>query len=139
MDDIEHAITVLSQLQALGVTILLDDFGTGHSSLAYLARLPLNKIKIDKSFVSRLEHDVASRAITDAMLALGHTLGLEVVAEGIESQPVLDYLRSRRCHQAQGYYLSKPMPGEVFQAWCRQHWEGMKQADCEDVRRVHLL
>lgn len=109
-------------MKALGVIILLDDFGTGYSSLAYLARLPLNKIKIDRSFVSQLENDLASRAITDAMLTLGQTLGLEVVAEGVESQFALDYIRTHNCGQAQGFIFSKPMSGERFSAWCR-NWE----------------
>jgi diguanylate cyclase (GGDEF)-like protein/PAS domain S-box-containing protein len=121
MDDIEHAIALLSELKALGVKILLDDFGTGHSSLAYLARLPLNKLKIDKSFISRLESDVASRAVTDAMLALGHTLNLDMVAEGVESTTELDYLQSRGCQQAQGYFFSKPMAGDAFQSWYREN------------------
>ena len=117
MDDIQHAISVLNQLKALGVTILLDDFGTGHSSLAYLARLPISKVKIDKSFISHLENDIASRAVTDAMLALSHTLGLQVVAEGIESVGTLEYIRSRNCQQGQGYLFSKPLSNESFQNW----------------------
>lgn len=117
MDDIQHAISVLGQLKALGVTILLDDFGTGHSSLAYLARLPINKVKIDKSFIAQLESDLASRAVTDAMLALSHTLGLQVVAEGIESATTLEYIRSRGCQQGQGYFFSKPLSNESFQDW----------------------
>lgn len=124
MDDIQHAISVLSQLKALGVRILLDDFGTGHSSLAYLARLPLNKVKIDKSFILQLESDVASRAVTDAMLALSHTLGLEVVAEGIESVSTLEYLQSRGCQQGQGYLLSKPLSSESFPDWYCEHRQG---------------
>jgi EAL domain-containing protein (putative c-di-GMP-specific phosphodiesterase class I) len=117
MDDIEHAISVLSKLKALGITILLDDFGTGHSSLAYLARLPLNKVKIDKSFISNLESDLASRAVTDAMLALSHTLGLQVVAEGIDSPSTLEYMRSRNCQQGQGFLFSKPVSQSSFQDW----------------------
>ncbi|MGN6388727.1 MAG: putative bifunctional diguanylate cyclase/phosphodiesterase, partial [Burkholderiaceae bacterium] len=120
MDDIDHAAQVLSELKALGVAIALDDFGTGQSSLAYLARLPLNKIKIDKSFISRIESDVASRAVTDAMIALGRTLNLEVVAEGVEAAAVLDYLQSRGCQQAQGYYFGRPMSGEALEAWYRE-------------------
>lgn len=121
MDDVEHAISVLTQLQAMGVKILLDDFGTGHSSLFYLANLPLDKIKIDKAFVSRLESDVASRAVTDAMLALGRTLNLDVVAEGIESPAALDYFRANGCQQAQGFLISKPLAGEEFESWYFDH------------------
>lgn len=117
MHDIDHAISVLTQLRALGLTILLDDFGTGHSSLAYLTRLPLDKIKIDKSFIFQLEKDTGSRAVTDAMLALGRTLELEVVAEGIETDAALDYMRSRGCRQAQGFLFCSPMSGEKFETW----------------------
>lgn len=120
MDEIDHAVTVLAQLKALGATLVLDDFGLGHSSLACLARLPLDKIKIDKSFISRLDSDITSRLVTDSMLALGHTLDLDVVAEGIESAAVLDYLRSQGCQQAQGYLICKPVPGDAFASW---YWQ----------------
>ncbi|MEX0606351.1 MAG: EAL domain-containing protein [Marinobacter sp.] len=119
MHDIDHALAVLARLRTLGHVILLDDFGTGHSSLAYLTRLPLDKIKIDKSFIFQLEEDTGSRAVTDAMLALGRTLELEVVAEGIETEAALDYMRSRGCRQAQGFLFSKPMTGEAFEQWYR--------------------
>ena len=128
MDQLDHAVLLLSQLKALGVTVLLDDFGTGHSSLAYLARLPLSKIKIDKSFISRMESDIVSRAVTDAMIALGRTLKLEVVAEGIESENALDYISSHGCTQAQGFYLGKPMSGESFESWYWEHGSKVKGA-----------
>jgi EAL domain-containing protein (putative c-di-GMP-specific phosphodiesterase class I) len=120
MDDVEHAVAVLSRLKALGVQISLDDFGTGHSSLAYLARLPLSKVKIDRSFVAPVNEDETSQAVTNAMIALGVTLNLEVVAEGVETESVLEYIRKQGCRQAQGYYLSKPMSGESFETW---HWQ----------------
>lgn len=119
MHDLDHAIVALSRLRALGIAILLDDFGTGHSSLAYLSRLPLDKIKIDKSFIFQLEKDTGSRAVTDAMLALGRTLDLEVVAEGIETNAALEYMRSRSCRQAQGFLFCRPLPGEEFESWYR--------------------
>jgi len=121
MDDIDYAAEVLAELKTLGVKVLLDDFGTGHSSLAYLARLPLNKIKIDKSFIGRLQSDVACRTVTDAMIALGRTLNLDIVAEGIESADVLDYLRLHGCGQAQGFYIGEPMPGDSFESWYHEH------------------
>ena len=121
MDDIEHAVIVLSQLKALGVTVLLDDFGTGYSSLAYLARLPLDKVKIDKSFISGLETDLACKAVTDAVITLGRNLNLEVVAEGIETADMFDYVYSRGCTQVQGYYFARPMKGEAFAAWYEEH------------------
>jgi len=125
MDDIEHTVVMLSRLQALGVKILLDDFGTGHSSLAYLARLPLNKVKIDKSFVLPLDTDTTSRLVTNAMIALSRSLGLEVVAEGVETESALDYVRTHGCTQAQGYYFGLPMSGDEFEHWYR----GSRPAD----------
>ncbi|RJF95951.1 EAL and GGDEF domain-containing protein [Noviherbaspirillum saxi] len=121
MEDIDHAITILNHFRKKGIKISLDDFGTGYSSLNYLSRLPLDKIKVDKSFVHRLENDTASRAITEAIIALGRTLNLEIVAEGIESESVLQYLRTHGCHQAQGYHVCKPMQGNAFLAWYRAH------------------
>lgn len=119
MYDLDAAIAVLTRLRTLGIAILLDDFGTGHSSLAHLTRLPLDKIKIDKSFISQLEEDTGSRAVTDSMLALGRTLELEVIAEGIETAAALDYLRSRGCTRAQGFLFCRPMSGEDFESWYR--------------------
>lgn len=127
MEHLDHAVALLTQLRALGVGVVLDDFGTGHSSLADLARLPLTKVKIDKSFISRLENDIASRAVTDAMIALGRTLRLEVVAEGIESENALDYVSAHGCTQAQGFYLGKPMSGESFEAWYLGYESNLKE------------
>ena len=125
MEDINHAINVLGYFRKKGMKVSLDDFGTGYSSLNYLSRLPLDKIKIDKSFVHRLEDDNASRAITEAIIALGRTLDLEIVAEGIESHSVLGYLREHGCHQAQGYYVCRPLVGADFVAWY-QSFSGAK-------------
>ena len=129
MDDIEHAAKVLVQLRGYGVTVLLDGFGTGYSSLSDLARLPLNKLKINKSFIGRLESDLASRAITDAMIALGRTLNLEIVAEGIESIDALDYIGAHGCSQAQGFYIGKPMTGASFESWFYEHRKKLAAID----------
>jgi diguanylate cyclase (GGDEF)-like protein/PAS domain S-box-containing protein len=126
MEELDHAIRQLSELKALGVTVLLDDFGTGYSSLAHLARLPLTKVKIDKSFISHLESDIGCRAVTDAMIALGRTLNLDVVAEGIESKNMLDYISTHGCTQAQGFYLGKPMSGDSFEHWYWEYGEKLK-------------
>ncbi len=117
MEQLDHATEVLARLSGLGVTIALDDFGTGYSSLNYLSRLPIHKIKVDKSFVQRLPQDSASRAIAEAVIALGKALKLEVVAEGIESEPVLRHLRSIGCTQAQGFYVCQPLPAARFEDW----------------------
>ncbi|HEY0846394.1 MAG TPA: EAL domain-containing protein [Noviherbaspirillum sp.] len=119
MEDIDRAVEQLAQVRSLGVKISLDDFGTGYSSLSYLSRLPIDKLKVDKSFVYRLESDAASRNITNAIIALGHTLQLEIVAEGIESATVLQYLRKHGCNHAQGYHVCAPVPAEDFEAWYR--------------------
>lgn len=119
MEDMDRAIEQLIEMKSLGVKIALDDFGTGYSSLRYLSRLPIDKIKVDKSFVYDIERDPISRSITDAIIALGRTLNLEVVAEGIESPTVLRYLQEHGCNQAQGYYVCEPVAAEAFEDWYR--------------------
>ncbi len=121
IEQLDSATAVLARLRALGVKIALDDFGTGYSSLNYLSRLPINKIKVDKSFIQRLQHDAASRAITEAVIALGHALKLEVVAEGIECEQVLRHLREMGCTQAQGFHVCPPVPADAFEAWFDAH------------------
>lgn len=120
MEDLDHAIEQLAQMKSLGVKIALDDFGTGYSSLSYLSRLPIDKIKVDKSFVFRIENDLASRTITDAIIALGKTLHLEIVAEGIESANVLQYLRAHGCSHAQGFHVCAPVAADEFESWFRE-------------------
>jgi len=117
MENIGHAAAMLSRLRARGVKILLDDFGTGMSSLAYLVQLPLDKVKIDKSFIAPIAHDAATRTVTAAIIALGNELALDVVAEGVESEHVLRWLRDNGCTQAQGFHLAQPMTGEAFAHW----------------------
>lgn len=117
MDNIDHSVTVLSHLRDYGIQILLDDFGTGHSSFAYLTRLPLDKVKIDRTFVTHLDVEQSSRAIISAMTALGRSMRLDVVAEGVESEAVLQCLREEGCCHAQGYYLGIPMSGDDFIRW----------------------
>jgi diguanylate cyclase (GGDEF)-like protein/PAS domain S-box-containing protein len=122
MDDVDHAVAVLTRLKELGVKILLDDFGTGHSSLSQLVRLPLNKVKIDKSFVGPLdENDGPSCAVTSAMISLAVTLGLEVVAEGVESERALNFISEHGCTQAQGFYIGMPMEPDAFEHWYRSY------------------
>jgi len=121
MDSMEDAVTILKNIRAAGIRIALDDFGTGYSSLSHLSHLPLDKLKVDQSFVRRLESDRASRAITGAIITLGRTLNLKVVGEGIESEETLAYLRQNGCNQAQGFYISKPLPAAAFADWYRTH------------------
>lgn len=121
MENLDRAIDVLARLNARGIEIALDDFGTGYSSLNYLSRLPISKIKVDKSFIQRVSNDSTSRAITEAVIALGRSMGLEVVAEGIESEETLHYLRRQGCSQAQGYHVCRPVSADAFEAWFETH------------------
>jgi diguanylate cyclase len=120
MDDPVRAQLTLERLHGMGVELAIDDFGTGYSSLAYLKRLPVDELKIDKSFVLNMEHDADDAKIVKSTIDLGHNLGLRVVAEGLETLAVWHLLRQMGCDQAQGYYLSKPMPGDRFVSWLEQ-------------------
>jgi EAL domain-containing protein (putative c-di-GMP-specific phosphodiesterase class I)/GGDEF domain-containing protein len=106
--DVERAAAVLRALRALGVTVALDDFGAGYSSLSYLRTLPVDVVKIDRSFVRDLGHDPASGAVVDAVLAMARGLSLGVVAEGVETAAQLAYLRARGCDAVQGFYFARP-------------------------------
>lgn len=120
MDNVEDAIETLNDIKSMGIKIALDDFGTGYSSLSHLSNLPLDKLKVDQSFVRRIGHDRASRAITEAIIALGRSLDLEVVGEGIDSEDALSYLQQQGCDQAQGFFISRPLPAAEFGHWYRQ-------------------
>ena len=109
MENPQEAIKVLERLGRMGVTLAIDDFGTGYSSLAYLKLFPIDHLKIDRSFVADIEHDLNDRAIAFGTIALAHSLGLKVIAEGVETEDQLDLLRGNRCDEVQGYLLSKPM------------------------------
>ena len=101
---------ILEQLSAIGIRLSIDDFGTGYSSLAYLKRLPVSEIKIDRSFVMNMDKDEDDATIVRSTIDLGRNLGLDVVAEGVESEQVWDRLKALGCTAAQGYYLSRPLP-----------------------------
>ena len=115
MDDVPYSIDMLHALKELGVDIALDDFGTGYSSLAYLRQLPLDKLKIDKSFVCTLERDPADAILVKTICDLGHTLKLRTIAEGIETVGQLEYLRTIGCEEAQGYHFSPPVTPDEFE------------------------
>lgn len=117
MDDPDGALAILTSLNDLGIALFVDDFGTGYSSLSYLQKLPVDAVKIDKSFVQNMLASADSAAIVRATITLAHDLGMKVVAEGIESQEMWDGLARLRCDVAQGYFIGKPMPAEQFQAW----------------------
>ena len=112
--DIEEAKATLDRLNQMGVAISVDDFGTGYASLTYLRRLPLSELKIDRTFICDLGSDRADDAIVDAIIAMAHRLHLTVVAEGVDQESQLAFLRSRRCERMQGYYFSPPVPATEF-------------------------
>lgn len=119
MEQPERAIAVLLPLQRLGIEIHLDDFGTGFSNLAYLTRLPLDVLKIDASFVGALGTDPAADALVDSVIALAHGIGLEVVAEGVETAAQLAFLKAHGCDHVQGYHLGRPIPAVEFERLLR--------------------
>ncbi|MEO7495299.1 MAG: EAL domain-containing protein [Massilia sp.] len=119
MDDPIRAQQTLERLHAMGVDLSIDDFGTGYSSLAYLKRLPVDELKIDKSFVLNMENDVGDTKIVRSTIDLGHNMGLRVVAEGIESEAVWRLLAALGCDQGQGYFMSRPIPGDKLIEWVR--------------------
>jgi diguanylate cyclase (GGDEF)-like protein/PAS domain S-box-containing protein len=112
MEDAEAAAAQLDQLRSLGISLGVDDFGTGYSSLAYLNRFPLDVLKIDRSFVARLDADTEAETIVAAIIDLAHALDLVVIAEGVETEAQLAVLRRLECDQAVGFYFSKPLPAE---------------------------
>ncbi|WP_436093857.1 EAL domain-containing protein [Bosea sp. LjRoot237] len=112
--DFDRTMLVLHRIKALGVRIALDDFGTGYSSLSYLHMFPLSTLKIDRSFVANLGVASEAAAITRAVIALGHALDIEVVAEGVETREQLDFLIDEGCNYMQGYMLGRPLPAEQY-------------------------
>ena len=117
MAEPSRTIDVLERLAAMGVRLSVDDFGTGYSSLAYLQRLPVHEVKVDKSFVLNMSSSPGDAAIVQSIIELGHNLGLSVVAEGVEDQIILDRLRALDCDVAQGYHISKPVPAPTITRW----------------------
>ena len=119
MADVEQAVTTLADLKRLGVHVSVDDFGTGYSSLSYLKRFPIDVLKIDRSFVRDIANDASDAAIVAAIISLAHSLGLSVVAEGVERQDQLIYLASCGCDTVQGYMVSPPMRAEALEHFLR--------------------
>jgi len=110
MNDAAQTLEVLKRLETLGVKVAIDDFGTGYSSLSYLRRFSVDELKIDSSFVQDIEHSEQARSIVAAVVKLAHSLGLRVVAEGIESAHQSDFLSRMKCDELQGYFFSHPIP-----------------------------
>ena len=110
MEDIEGNIGKLKALQEMGVNVALDDFGTGYCSLAYLAKLPINSLKVDRSFVAPMAHGAEQMAIVSTIVSLAHALNLKVCAEGVETQEQANLLRLLRCDEVQGFFFARPGP-----------------------------
>lgn len=121
MDNVADTIAVLRDIKALGCAISIDDFGAGYSSLNYLYRFPIDRLKIDRSFIQSMHSAPKNLAVIDAIIGLGHTLGLKVVAEGVEQMADAEQLRAAGCDELQGFHYSRPLPAEQAQQWIRAH------------------
>ncbi len=114
MQNAQQATAVLNDLRRLGVSLAIDDFGTGYSSLVYLKRLPIDTLKIDKEFIDDLTRDADDEAITSTIITMGHSLGLNVIAEGVETEAQLNFLRDHGCDEIQGHWLSRPIDARAL-------------------------
>ena len=124
MKDVQASISKLSILQKLGIHIAMDDFGTGYSSLSYLARLPINSVKIDRSFIIGVASSPQDMSIVTTIIALAHSINLRVVAEGVETSEQSKLLKLLKCDEAQGFLFSKPLPGAEIEALLRSKAPG---------------
>jgi EAL domain-containing protein (putative c-di-GMP-specific phosphodiesterase class I) len=120
MRDVDASLRILHSLHEMGVRISIDDFGTGYSSLMYLKRLPASELKIDRGFVRELAHDAEDAAIVSSVVALGHTLGIEIVAEGVETATQKEFLTRLGCNALQGFLLGRPVPAADLDALSKE-------------------
>lgn len=136
MEHPEHTIAILQRFKKLGIKLAIDDFGTGYSSLAYLSRLPVDHLKIDRSFVDQLTREPRAAAIATSVIALGQRMGLKVIAEGVEDEAQLRYLAQHQCDEIQGYYFSKPLPAEALNSLLRRPQAPLLNAPALEARRL---
>ncbi|MEO3927550.1 sensor domain-containing phosphodiesterase [Micromonosporaceae bacterium B7E4] len=139
LDGTERAVPGLRRLRDIGVRLAVDDFGTGHSSLSYLRRLPVNEVKVDRSFVQGMATDPVDLAIVNAVVTLSQQFGLAVVAEGVESELTLELLQDIGCQIGQGFLFSRPLPYERLEAWFAAQTESDAQSGPADVRRLRAV
>ena len=137
MSDPEESIAILEKLSTMGVLVSIDDFGTGYSSMSYLRRFPIDKIKIDRGFISEAMSKPDDASIVRAIVSLAHNLRLKVVAEGVESNEQLDFLKTLSCDQYQGYHYSPALPAPQFQALVRSKRDAAAELAESDVERTH--
>ena len=124
MDNADEAVATIKRLKALAVKVVIDDFGTGYSSLSYIQRFPFDSLKVDRSFVGKMNEAEQNMEIVRTIIAMAHKLGLEVVAEGVEQEEHRAALSALHCESAQGFYFSKPVPGEALDALVGRKWAG---------------
>jgi EAL domain-containing protein (putative c-di-GMP-specific phosphodiesterase class I) len=129
MVDAESSVQILEELSRMGVVVSIDDFGTGYSSMSYLRRFPIDKLKIDRSFISDLTTNAADASIVQAIISLAHSLRLKVVAEGVETLEQLDRLRELGCDQYQGFYSSAAVPAAEIEGSVRSSIEAAKEPE----------
>ncbi|NIO39036.1 MAG: EAL domain-containing protein, partial [Burkholderiales bacterium] len=128
MEDPAHALDILKSLSDMGISLAIDDFGSGYSSLAYLSKLPVNELKIDKSFVSHMVEKEDDATIVRSVIELARNFKLRAVAEGVENKETWDMLRNLGCDHAQGYHMSRPLPLNKLKEWMRESPWGLSQA-----------
>jgi diguanylate cyclase (GGDEF)-like protein len=133
MQNVDDVLKTLQEIKALGVSLAIDDFGTGFSSLSYLRRFPIDRLKIDQSFVRDIEHSPANESIVRAIVALAGSLSLDIVAEGIETPSERAVLEHMRCLEGQGYLFARPLPAEDVVAWAASHRENHQISDLFDA------
>jgi diguanylate cyclase (GGDEF)-like protein len=121
LEGLEDTIQKMTELKSIGISFSIDDFGTGYSSLGYLTRLPVNELKIDRTFIKGIPNDVSNMAIAEAVLAMACHLGFNVTAEGVETRQQLQFLKQQSCHFYQGYLASKPLPAEVMATYATDY------------------
>jgi len=136
LDDPAHAIDNLKRFHALGCRIAIDDYGTGYSSLAYLRRLPVHELKIDRTFISGMAADAGDALIVGSTIDLAHNMGLSVVAEGVENELTLERLRAMSCDMVQGFLISRPLGAGELPAWLRGSIWAKPVSEARTLRRV---
>jgi len=135
MRDPEQALRTITRISQIGVRFSIDDFGTGYSSLAYLKKLPVAEVKIDRSFVRDMEEDSGDAMIVHSTIDLAHNLGLQVVAEGVENSTIMELLKRLGCDTGQGYYLAKPMSVKGVYGWLKESRWGQRAraVACDEI------